>query len=459
MIPKVRLQSLFSLGSLIPFKFPSAQRDKLILAAWVFFMYTVFSGALRKWYFGPGAISNVIFLGQLLMYFIFAGWVLSANLITRYRVPVLMTIYIIYLAIAGANPKNQTFYHGFFGIAIHLGFWVAWIAYYKRREAFNFEKLVPFFVVILFIEVMLASVQYSLPVDHILNVKASGEATDALVGKGVRVSGTFSYLAGFHSLIIFYGFLVWFLLILEYPFFLIIGVFTFGLYGCLMSGSRGSLAIFLLSSMFGFAYTGFLVKNFFNVALTFGVLLVLVLTFGGKLVNSFDQAYNNFQDRVRWGQKSGEQDMRLGFYYDEVFNFRGKYPVFGIGLGSTYQGANSLFGESSYAKDYGGYEYEMGRIILEGGYILFFLRIFLMIVLLRDSFIPIMGKLVIFLAFVNNPVVFNTYSGVFLLFGIMIVDRAYYLKAKNSLARATAGRNTVMRPPPPLLKPVPSKPD
>ncbi|HWA32645.1 MAG TPA: hypothetical protein VG737_00875, partial [Cyclobacteriaceae bacterium] len=257
MAARKRLPGLFSFSSLIPFKVPSSQEDKLIAAAWVFFMYTVFSGALRKWYFGPGTLSNIIFLGQLLMYFVFAAWILSANFISRYRIPVLMTIYVIYLTIAGFNPKNQTFYHGLFGIAIHLGFWVAWVSYYKRRERFSLERLVPFFFILLVIEILLASLQYALPVDHILNVKASGEASDALVGTAVRVSGTFSYLAGFHSMIIFYGFLVWFLLVLEYPFTFIIGVFSFGLYGALMSGSRSSLVTFLLASLFGLIFSGF----------------------------------------------------------------------------------------------------------------------------------------------------------------------------------------------------------
>ncbi|HWA35037.1 MAG TPA: hypothetical protein VG737_12940, partial [Cyclobacteriaceae bacterium] len=159
----------------------------------------------------------------------------------------------------------------------------------------------------------------------------------------------------------------------------------------------------------------------------------LIFNFGEGLIDSFDAAYQNFSDRVRWGQRSGETDLRLGIYYDEIFNFHGKYPIYGIGLGSTYQGANSLFGESMYAKEYGGYEFELGRIILEGGFILFFLRFALLYVLLRDSVIPIPGKILVFLAFVNNPIVFNTYSGVFLLFGILIVDRAYFLKNKDRI--------------------------
>ncbi|HMI68088.1 MAG TPA: hypothetical protein VK517_18725, partial [Cyclobacteriaceae bacterium] len=124
----------------------------------------------------------------------------------------------------------------------------------------------------------------------------------------------------------------------------------------------------------------------------------------------------------------GELEARIVGSLVEVLEFQGEYPVYGIGLGSTYQGAISLFGASDYLKEYGYYESEGGRIVLEGGFILFFLRVILFIVMIRYSYVPPLGKIFLFILFINSMIVFNTYLSVFFILGMIFVDRAYYLK-------------------------------
>lgn len=127
----------------------------------------------------------------------------------------------------------------------------------------------------------------------------------------------------------------------------------------------------------------------------------------------------------------GEVEYRISDLFNEVLDFRGKYPVFGVGLGSTYQGANAIFGTSQYVLEYGYNESEAGRIILEGGYILFFLRIALFLVLMRKSVVPFFGKAIFLALFFTSQVVFSVYFGTFFFLGIIFVDRAYYLKSRN----------------------------
>lgn len=421
-------KDFFSIKTVFPFKSRYAGGDILLISAWIFFVFTILSGSIRKWWLGPGALSNALFSLQLVMYFVFFLMTAFCRVRANFRVPPIFLIFITYLIAAALNPKNHTVYHGFFGIIIHLGFWVGLVAYYRYREVFEIEKLVGFFLLVLLVEVALGAAQYALPDDHILNIKANGQAMDAFVGSAVRVSGTFSYTGGYQVMVTFYAFLIWFLLVLEFPPLIILLVFGMAGYAALMSGSRGAMVFLLAIAGFAFVYTGFLFRRFVNVAGVFGILVVLLYFFGDNLIRTLNVAYENFNERVEWGQESGETTARFADFFYEIVNFRGKYPVYGIGLGSTYQGANAILGESIYAKEYGYYEAELGRIVLEGGYILFFLRIILIIVLLRYSYIPSLGKVVVVAFFLGAVVVFSTYQGVFFLFGLLLVDRAYYLK-------------------------------
>jgi hypothetical protein len=388
----------------------------------------VFSGAFRKWVTGPGALSNGIFFVQLLFPFAFYFFVKKAELGQKFQNPVMVTLFVIYSFVAALNPMNHTPYHGFFGLIVHLPFWLCVTAYYSKRPFFEIEKLTNLLIMILIGEVILASVQYALPGDHILNKLSTGAENDALVGSSVRASGTFSFVAGLQALVIFYGFFIWSLLIRRYPSFIIAIVFGLALFAGLVNGSRGPVAILIVISLFGFFFTGYFPKRLFNLSIQIGILVLLLYLFGGNLVAGFDNAYKNFEDRVELGNENQELELRIGDAINEMIDFKGKYPIYGIGLGSTYQGANVLFGQSAYAKEYGYYEAEGGRIILEGGYILFLLRIILFIILLRYSYLPVMGKIFIFILFMNISVVFNTYIGVFFFLGFMFVDRAYYLQ-------------------------------
>ncbi|MFX6945393.1 hypothetical protein ABTH53_20265, partial [Acinetobacter baumannii] len=66
-----------------------------------------------------------------------------------------------------------------------------------------------------------------------------------------------------------------------------------------------------------------------------------------------ENAFIGFAERRDRGIQTGEESFRIFGDLNEVFNFRGNYPIIGVGLGSTYQGANKLFGTSPYVLEYG----------------------------------------------------------------------------------------------------------
>lgn len=420
---------LFSLRTLFPFQSNIRGGSTLLFGAWLVFIFTILSGALRKWVLGPSTLGNSIFLFQLLMYIVFAVFVSMSKAANRFYLPVAFVIFLIYLLIASINPKNGTLYHGLFGFIIHSGLWIGLVFYYKKRHYFEIEKLIGFLILILILEVTLASIQYVLPPDHVLNVKANGLPIDATVGTAVRTSGTFSYIGGFQVLIPLYGFLIWFMVVLEYNFLWMALILILSTYASMINGSRGSLVLLFFISGYSLLYTGFLFRRTFNVFFVVVSFSILVYFFGENVIKSFSDAYSNFSERIEDGIESGETEGRILEPFKDVVKPKTEYFIYGIGLGSTYQGANTLFGESYFAKKTGGYEGELGRIIIEGGYILILFRVILMMILLRYSYIPIQGKIVVFLFFMFATVVFNNYQGIFFLYGFMLVDRAYLLKS------------------------------
>jgi hypothetical protein len=47
---------------------------------------------------------------------------------------------------------------------------------------------------------------------------------------------------------------------------------------------------------------------------------------------------------------------------------------------------------------------------------------------MRRLSIPWLGQVFIFILFMNTMIAFNTYQGFFFIIGMILVDRAYYLK-------------------------------
>ncbi|MBC7655486.1 MAG: hypothetical protein H7098_13555, partial [Oligoflexus sp.] len=94
-----------------------------------------------------------------------------------------------------------------------------------------------------------------------------------------------------------------------------------------------------------------------------------------------------------------------------------------VGLGSTYQGANALFGNNPLLYNQG-YEAEFKRIILEGGYLLFLLRLIMfgyLMTLLRANWIfkALMVAIILF----GATIIYNIFTSFYMMLGLMLIDR------------------------------------
>jgi hypothetical protein len=391
---------------------------------------TFLSGALRKWVFTSGLIGNLILFVQLLLPFIISVKHNGILMPTKQNV---FKIYFLYLLITAFNPMNLTIFHGLIGIIQYLGFWWFLSYYFENRNYIDVRPLFKWMIFFCMIEIFLGFIQYQLPQDHILNKYAAinqlGEGqVIAKVGSAVRITGTFSYISGFSSFLIFLIFFIWTLIRARYNKNIIAFLVLGALVGALMSGSRTSvfttilILALILFSEFNIKTIADFGKSLFLPFL--GIALFISINGFSGIINSIENAFVNFDERRTTNAQTGEQNKRLVGDLEEIFfDYRGKYPFFGVGLGSTYQGATSLFGTSDYVREYGYYEGELPRIILEAGFTMLIFRIALFFWLISWLNVNLVSKFVCFFLFVFGiGVIFNIYNSIFLALGLIFLD-------------------------------------
>jgi hypothetical protein len=396
------------------------------------FLFSVLSGAIRKWIVGDGGVANIILGVQLLIPFVFllAGKEKFLRIFNN-RV---FTFYLAVLVIEAFNPMNLTFFHGLFGILIHSAFWIGIFYYFENRDSFFVEHKLRSIIIMAVSLLVLAYIQYGLPPSHVLN-KYVNEKLDggvATVGKNVRITGTFSYISGFTAYLIFHAFLVWGLIKLNYKAIVVIGLMAGGLIAAFMSGSRTGTYSYIIFISLIFIYE-FRKVNISRILAQLFIPAVIVFAFFalkgtfGDVGDNVKLAYDNFDTRRNSLNQTGEEKKRLFLDLDQVLYFKGENPVFGIGLGSTYQGAIALYGLSEHVRAYGYVESELARYVLEGGFILLFCKIILALSMARKLAMPLFTKaIIVIMLFSFNPIVYNIFNSVFTMLGIILIDHIYY---------------------------------
>lgn len=331
----------------------------------------------------------------------------------------------------------MTIFHGLIGFVLHFGFWFSLAFYFINRVKINLKPLLPIFLCGILVQIIIAFIQYELPPDHFFNsyanIKELGGNGVALVGNRVRVTGTFSYLGGFTGFLTFLVFFVWYLFLINFNRYFVILIFFFALVLTFMSGSRLAYFQFLIVT-FSFLYSSLNSKDLFRILQ--GVILILLFFIFVQLyfkefdlIDTIEQSFSNFNTRVDENKSTGEQNQRILWDFQDLFYFRGKHPYFGVGLGSTYQGTTSYFGISDYVKDYGYYENELARIVLEGGFVLLLFRFLLFYWIFSLLKINKLTKFLLFVFFFyGSSIVFNIYNNIFLSLGIILLDNSYSKK-------------------------------
>jgi len=397
-------------------------------------IYTTFNGALRKWVLESAITDFFTFLVQIGMLF---AVLLAYRRDMTGDVRIIIGVYGIILALFALNPRNATLFHGGIGFILHFGIWLTCFIYYQNRDVFPYEKIVKLAIIVLLIQFALGVLQYNLPNTHFLNKYIDDEAgANAFVGDRVRISGTFSYISGFTAFLSFCGFFVWALSVMRANILLRYFLIFMSFLGVLMSGSRSILIIFSMPVIAG------IIEDFFQkssraVGITAFVVVIAIAPFLYSNIELVNVAVDNYSQRVNNGMQ-GDQDRRVYGVLEEVMRFRGEHDVFGVGLGSTYAGVNSILGKSYFVLEYGYYEEIAERILVEGGFVLFFLRIFMFALLYWYSHLPKIYLLpFLFIVTFYFNLCFNIPNMIYFILGFCMVDKAYFLRKQEKLLLTT----------------------
>lgn len=404
-----------------------------LLTAWL--LYTTFSGAVRKWLLTDPQAGNLMLGIQIgaPVLFIFLA---KTKPLTPFIVSLVMAFSLLLLLMA-VNPLAQSLVHGVVGYFLHVGVFFPLLLYLNDREAFPVERLNRLFIIVIIAEVALGVFQFMSPADSFINKYVRDTSEIGGIAKlggldRVRVAGTFSYIGGVTSLFTVVGFWVWGLRLTRQP-----AIWIATLLICCgiispMTGSRGLTALLLILVGCGFLSTLSEVRSSVGLVLL-GILALVVVQFSN--LSLVGEAYTGLNNRIQEHRKDGENQERIVGQLEEIIHFRGDYPLFGTGLGATYQGAIALFGESRALKEYGYYEEEPERIILEGGFLLFIVRLLFWWIVLRRSAIPLLyGLMLMYLHVFFQVTVFNVFTAFYTVLGLMYLDRSYWLRQQQAAA-------------------------
>ena len=345
-------------------------------------LVVVMEGALRKWILPQASeliyfLKDFILIGAYINYFFLSERKYQAKSLIRHQlITVLICFASIWCLFQAFNPSLGSPIIGIFGLKNYLIYipliWLVPFLFDSEESLYQFLRT---YLLTLIPIGLLAIAQYFSPPDSPLNVYAQENPTGiAQVGEAVRVTGTFSYIAGYTTyLSVCFAWLLT-LLTRKQPsqwYWLTLVELCLVAVTSIMTGSRSILIAFglILVGYFGILGISSL-SNLFHSVQKLWMPGVLALTLA---IYQFGSAID-----VMWSRGNNSQDIlpRITGAFTEVLAFFQYKGFDGYGTGATFQ-ANGIIrylfrlppGEIIPV----GYESEMGRIVLDLGPIGFFI--------------------------------------------------------------------------------------
>lgn len=391
-------------------------------------LFSIFSGSIRKWLLLPDYFNHGLLAFQILIPWIFCLGFYPWN---QSKIYAYLFTYLLILFVLAILPDGCGFYHAIFGFLLHGGFWTALFVFLANGNKVNWGRFYNISLLILGMETITGIFQYTSPPNHFINDYANFNAIGdiALLGKSARITGTFSYVSGLGSFILFMSFQLWYVSICQKNNPLLIFLHSTCL--AILSILNGSRAIIFVSTVIFISAGLSKLKSgsFYTLLFLFSATLWVVSTLLPELKDLLLQPLDSLSERVITNIDSGEQTNRFITPWKNMFFFSSEKTWIGYGLGCTYQGANEIWGISLKILKYGYYEEELERILIEGGLVLLSLKGILILLFVTLSSIPRwMGGLIFIFMLGYFPIVSNTYNSFFLLWGIVSISYKYEQK-------------------------------
>ena len=238
------------------------------LAVKIAFVVLLFEGAIRKWGFPSGQelvyfLKDIFLAGAYLKFFLFPDPELRSKRLNLSAWPVTMLCMVVVLA--GLNPNIGSVFLALYGIKVYLYYIpLAFMMPYLFRSEREMVRNLCWYAVLALPICALGFLQYRAGPGSWLNVY-SNTGTDTVAttfgyGEEVRITGTFSYLTGHTTFVVFFTALhiallmgevskfFWWVMLLDIPLLLA---------NAFMGGSRASIAcnvllvvVFAVASVF-----------------------------------------------------------------------------------------------------------------------------------------------------------------------------------------------------------------
>ena len=349
----------------------------------------VIEGALRKWAL-PQASQLIYFLKDFVLigaYVSYFGGSTQKNRLPLKDKTIKGLVYLIafWCAFEILNPALGSPIIGIFGARNYLLYiplmWMIPPLFSSEEELYKFLR---HYLLLLIPVGLLATAQYFSPPDSPLNIYAADmEQQIAISGDAVRVTGTFSYLAGYATYLgICFTLLLPMMLRQQTTIWrwLTIAEISLVAITSFMTGSRGLMIFFALATVGYICLEG--LRNFSAVINSFGKLLFPAIVGFVLVVTKFQTAIASFGVRA---DQSDDILPRITGAFTEPFQFFQHALFSGYGAGATFQ-ANEVirdfFNLPQGERIPVYFEAEPGRIALELGMIGFFFWYGLKIVLI-----------------------------------------------------------------------------
>lgn len=334
------------------------------------FVIIILEGVLRKWVL-PQASDLIYFLKDLVL----LGAYLRFFLGSEPKYPFQKTYLNIFLLLStfwcvfqAFNPSLGSPIVGLFGIKAYLFYiplmWMIPSLFKSQEELYEFLRN---YLLLVIPVALLATVQYTSPLDSPINVYAGGVESNASVGGNPRVTGTFPYLTGYSVYLSFcFSILIPFLSLpqpkiwqlLTYTEMLLVVGTSF------MTGAR-SLVLFEVLFVGGYLFLLWLDKSAQAFTSSKKFILPVILSmvvvptyFQGAMAAFFDRAENsdNITNRI----------VNTFINFEEATSYKG---FDGYGTGATHQAVPVLRStlQLPMGEPLPPSEEEMRRVVLETG--------------------------------------------------------------------------------------------
>jgi len=417
------------------------------------FFIIIFEGALRKWFL-PGASDFLYFVKDFIFLGTFIGFSFTGPknkyLNKQNSSMIIMITFLTLWCIAQMfNPRLDSFFIGLYGIRVYILYIpIIWMIPYVFKTQ---DQLCGFLKKYLLLSIpicILGFFQFFSSPSGILNkYVGSGDEVGRIATFGgfelsniVRITGTFSYIAGFTFYLLFCFCMIMALLTAEkskgWRYIYIIEA-TLIFMNTLMTGSRTPI---ILISFVCIGYILYNRKEVFRILRKIWIpaLLLLIVFF-----IYFNSILTSFSNRIESADNLGS---RIGSEFD-ISSSAEEAGFFGFGIGSTQNGKPSLLRLLNIPEnaEIPSFESEMSRITLELGLVGFAIWYVLRIVIVLALFksfrilkspvlknLALMGFLIHLFTITSMVVTVPTFIPYFWLIASFVYLLPYYQNLNNS---------------------------